>query len=82
MFQPHYTITHRLLEHIKRINTLVGELNNRRFSSLVLAAFEKTARTLSTYASTSIEGNPLPLTEVKKFLNHGQSISGIANGKF
>ncbi|MEK7587900.1 MAG: Fic family protein [Patescibacteria group bacterium] len=68
MLQPHYTITHRLLEHIKRINTLVGELNNRRFSSIVLAAFEKTARTLSTYASTSIEGNPLPLTEVKKIL--------------
>jgi len=68
MFQPRYTITNRLLEHIKRINTLVHELNNRRFSSLVLAAFEKTARTLSTYASTSIEGNPLPLTEVKKIL--------------
>lgn len=68
MFQPRYTITHRLLEHIKRINSLVSELNNRRFSSVVLAAFEKTARSLSTYASTSIEGNPLPLTEVKKIL--------------
>lgn len=68
MFQPRYTITHRLLAHIKRINTLVGQLNNRRFSSVVLAAFEKTAQSLSTYASTSIEGNPLPLTEVKKIL--------------
>jgi Fic family protein len=29
---------------------------------------EKTARAISTYASTSIEGNPLPLTEVKKIL--------------
>lgn len=68
MFQPRYTITNRLLKHIKRINTLVGELNNRRFSSIVVAAFEKTAQSLSTYASTSIEGNPLPLTEVKKIL--------------
>lgn len=68
MFQPCYTITHRLLEHIKRINTLVGELNNRQFSVVVLAAFEKIAQSLSSYASTSIEGNPLPLTEVKKIL--------------
>lgn len=68
MFQPRYTITNRLLEHIKRINTLVHELNNRRFSSVVLATFEKMARSLSVYASTSIEGNPLPLTEVKKIL--------------
>lgn len=68
MFEPRYTITNQLLEHIKRVNTLVHELNNRRFSSVVLAAFEKTAQSLSTYASTSIEGNPLPLTEVKKIL--------------
>lgn len=68
MFQPKYTITHRLLAHVKRINTLIEQLNNRRFPSIVLAAFEKTAQSLSTYASTSIEGNPLPLTEVKKIL--------------
>ena len=29
---------------------------------------ERTAREVSSYASTSIEGNPLPLTEVKKIL--------------
>lgn len=68
MFRPTYTITNRLLEHIKRINLLVNALNSRRFSSVVLAAFEKTAASLSAYASTSIEGNPLPLTEVKKIL--------------
>ena len=68
MFQPNYIITNRLLEHIKRINMLVFELNHRRFSSIVLATFEKTAEAVSTYASTSIEGNPLPLTEVKKVL--------------
>lgn len=68
MFQPQYRITDRLLAQIKRINTLVHELNHRRFSSVVLAAFEKTAEAVSTYASTSIEGNPLPLTEVKKIL--------------
>ncbi len=68
MFQPNYTITDRLLDNIKRINFLVNELNNRRFPNVVLLEFERSAREVSTYASTSIEGNPLPLTEVKKIL--------------
>lgn len=68
MFNPRYAITDRLLANIKRINTLVNELNNRRFPHVVLVELEKTARAVSTYASTSIEGNPLPLTEVKKIL--------------
>lgn len=68
MFYLKYTITDRLLSNIKRINSLVNELNNRRFPHVVLVELEKTARAVSTYASTSIEGNPLPLTEVKKIL--------------
>ena len=68
MFTPKYTITDRLLGSIKRMNSLINELNNRRFPHVVLVGFEKTARAVSTYASTSIEGNPLPLTEVKKIL--------------
>lgn len=68
MFQPKYNITDRLLANIKRINTLISELNNKRFPEVVLVELEKTARAISTYASTSIEGNPLPLTEVKKIL--------------
>lgn len=68
MFQPKYTITNRLLANIKRIDTLVNKLNNRRFSRVILVELGKTARAVSTYASTSIEGNPLPLTEVKKIL--------------
>ena len=68
MLQPRYNITDRLLSNIKRINTLVNELNNRRFPNLVLVELEKAARAVSSYASTSIEGNPLPLTEVKKIL--------------
>jgi len=68
MFNPKYTITNRLLENIKRINTLINNLNSRRFPHVVLVEFEKTALAVSSYASTSIEGNPLPLTEVKKIL--------------
>lgn len=68
MFSPKYTITDKLLSNIKRISSLVHELNNQRFPRIVLFELEKTARAVSAYASTSIEGNPLPLTEVKKIL--------------
>jgi len=68
MFQPQYTITGVLLANIKRITSLVNELNNRRFPNVVLLELERNAREVSSYASTSIEGNPLPLTEVKKIL--------------
>ena len=68
MFTPKYTITNQLLVNITRISNLVRDLNDRRFPKVVLVEFEKTAREISTYASTSIEGNPLPLTEVKKVL--------------
>lgn len=68
MFNPKYTITNTLLASIKRINSLVNELNDSRFPDVVLLEFERTARAVSAYASTSIEGNPLPLTEVKKIL--------------
>lgn len=67
-FIPQYTITERLLANIKRINTLVNELNNRRFPHVILVEFEKTALAVSSFASTSIEGNPFPLTEVKRIL--------------
>src|SRR3990170_1051331 len=68
MWQPKYLITDLLLANIKRITNLVIDLNQRRFPNVVLVELEKAAREISTHASTSIEGNPLPLTEVKKIL--------------
>ena len=68
MFNPKYTITDLLLANITKINSLVSELNNRRFAKLVLAEFEKTAKEVSTHTSTCIEGNPLSLTDVKRVL--------------
>lgn len=70
MFNPKYTISHRLLGNIKRITELVADLNNRSFSDVVLAELEKRAREISAYSSTSIEGNPLPLTDVKRILKN------------
>lgn len=68
MFKPKYRITNRLLASIKRINALADELNQKKLPKLVLAEMEQVAWAVSTYASTSIEGNPLPLTEVKRVL--------------
>lgn len=68
MLHPKYTITNRLLANIKRISNLVHQLNDERFPNVVLLELERSAREVSSYASTSIEGNPLPLTEVKKIL--------------
>jgi Fic family protein len=68
MFKPKYVITDQLLANITRINNLVRNLNDRRFPKVALVEFENIAREVSVYASTSIEGNPLPLTEVKKIL--------------
>ncbi len=68
MFNPKYTISPKLLENIKRISNLIFELNGKKFPKVILVELEKRAREISAHASTSIEGNPLPLTEVKKIL--------------
>jgi len=70
MFNPKYTITHVLLENIKRIYSLVQGLNQRQFPTVVLVELQKSAEAVSAYASTSIEGNPLPLTDVKAILKN------------
>jgi len=67
-FAPYYIISNRLLANIKRIAEITAELNSRSFSGIVLAELEKRARELSAFSSTSIEGNPLPLADVKRIL--------------
>ena len=70
MFDPKYTITNKLLGNIKRIAEIITDLNSRSFPRLVLAEMEKRAREISAFSSTSIEGNPLPLTDVKRILKN------------
>ncbi len=75
MFNPKYIISSKLLENIKKISTLIYELNNKRFSKVILMELIKRAHEISAHASTSIEGNPLPLTEVKKIIKtHPQHV--------
>lgn len=68
MFEPKYEITPRLLAQIKQITRIISELNGSALPSVAMVELELKANSLSAYASTSIEGNPLPLTEVKKIL--------------
>src|SRR3989344_6903284 len=70
MLKPRYVISSRLLANIKRITQLVTDLNNKHFPRVVLLDFERRARAISAHSSTSIEGNPLPLTEVKRIMKH------------
>jgi len=75
MFEPKHTISPRLLDNIKRISTLVFDLNSRTFPKVVLMELLRSAHELSAHASTSIEGNPLPLTDVKMLLkNHPRQV--------
>ncbi len=68
MFQPDYTISPSLLRDIKSITLLVNELNKWVVPDVILTEQLNEARTVSTYASTSIEGNPLPMTDVKRLI--------------
>lgn len=70
MFHPKYTITNELLENIKRISSLSNRMSQWRFPDVVLVELQKNAEAVSAFASTSIEGNPLPLTDVKRILKN------------
>lgn len=68
MFEPNYHITAKLLEHVRRSGVLLAELRHRPLSGVVRMDFVQEARALSAHTSTRIEGNPLPLTEVRRLL--------------
>jgi len=68
MFRPTYFVTTELLAVIQQITVRVHELNKRRLPDVIHAQLLHDAQVSSTYASTTIEGNPLPLTDVKRLL--------------
>lgn len=65
---PKYVISNRLLTLIREIGESTGEIRSKSLAPSAIAKLELSARALSSYASTSIEGNPLPLTDVKRLL--------------
>lgn len=71
-WHPKYTISNKLLLTTREIGESIGEIKSLRLTDTALAKLELSARELSSYASTSIEGNPLPLTDVKRLLKTGK----------
>ena len=70
MWDPKYTIRNRLLRTIREIGEVLGEIRSHPLSKSKHSNLVIEARALSTFASTSIEGNPLPLTDVKRLLKN------------
>ncbi len=68
MWHPKYTIRNRLLRTIREIGEVLVEIRNHPISKSKVSSLVIEARALSTFASTNIEGNPLPLTDVKRLL--------------
>lgn len=73
MFTPKYTINKNILNNLYKIKNLIDTLNDKTFSTIILNHFEKDSYAISAHASTSIEGNPLPLTDVRKLLKSAPS---------
>ncbi|MBN1374192.1 Fic family protein [Candidatus Dojkabacteria bacterium] len=68
IFNPIYALTNNVLINVRLIGILIGDLNSRLVPTQTYIRFEREARCLSSYSSTKIEGNPLPLTVVKKLI--------------
>jgi len=68
MFLPKYQIRNRLLKTIREIGETLAVIRSRQLAAPALSKLTLDARSLSSYASTSIEGNPLPLTDVKRLI--------------
>lgn len=68
MFQPKYSITNRLARTLRQIGEAMGTIKAAGLAESGLERLVLDARSLSAHASTSIEGNPLPLTDVKRLL--------------
>ena len=70
MWNPKYHITHTILNNIRQIGEVLGEIKSLQLKNTTLSQIQYKARELSAYASTSIEGNPLSLTDVKRLLKN------------
>ena len=70
MWVPNYTIRPRLLRIIREIGEALGSIRAGQLNEPKRQWLTLEARALSSYASTSIEGNPLPLTDVKRLLKN------------
>ncbi len=68
MFKPKYSITCKILTNINEIERLYGRLEGIRIPGKLLLNLERENLIQSSFASNSIEGNPLSHVEVSNLL--------------
>lgn len=68
IWDPKNKISNKLLLTVREIGESISEIKAQNLTHGTLARLELNARELSSYASTSIEGNPLPLADVKRLI--------------
>lgn len=68
MFQPNYSVTPKLLSTINEIERLYGRLEGMRVPQSLLLNLKRDNLIASSYASNSIEGNPLSQAAVTNLL--------------
>lgn len=70
MWKPNYHISHKILQSIREIGEVLGGIKASFISEKNYTTLKYVAKELSVFASTSIEGNPLVLTDVKRILKN------------
>ena len=72
MFEPKFTYTNKIVNYIAKIASAIEIINNAKIIPLYDTKLKQDALIKSTHYSTSIEGNPLNLDEVKTLISENQ----------
>ena len=68
MFKPNYSISSKILTNINEIERLYGRLEGMMIPQQLLLNLERDNLIQSSFASNSIEGNPLSFAEVTNLI--------------
>ena len=72
MFEPQFKYTDKIVKYIAQIASAKEIISNAKIIPLYDTKLKRDALIKSSYYSTSIEGNPLNLEEVKTLINNNQ----------
>ena len=72
MFEPQFTYTDKIVNYIAKIASAKEVISNAKIIPLYDAKLKQDALIRSSHYSTSIEGNPLNLDEVKTLIKNNQ----------
>ena len=72
MFEPKFTYTNKIVNYIAEIASAKEVISNAKILPLYDTKLKQDALIRSSHYSTSIEGNPLNLDEVKTLINNNE----------